>query len=108
MRLFLSAALLLAASTASAEIVDMRSPEFRQGTEHLAQTHQAINRAIQDLKSAEKAYEFPGIDIVRMIGQLQEINETLTLILVPETRRLRYQTLVPDTTFFKPLVRTGE
>lgn len=86
----------------------MRSAEYRKGTEHLAQANQALNRAISELKRAEAAYGFPGLDVVRMLGQIQEVNDTLRLILTPENRRLKYQTLVPDTTFFKPIARKGE
>lgn len=103
----LLAALLAISNLASAEIVNTRSEAYRTGTFHLAQANQALGRAIAELKKAEVSYEFPGLDITRMIGQIQEVELTTVQILAPERRRLKAQTLVPDGTFFHPIENSG-
>lgn len=95
--------LLAAAVSANAEIVDTRSKAYQDGTFHLSQAQQSLVRAITELKKAEAFYDFPGLNITRMIGQIQEVEETTTLILSPERRRIESKTLVPDGTFFQPI-----
>lgn len=98
------AALIISCSTAaSAEVVDTRSEAYQSGTFHLAQAQQALVRAVSELKKAEVQYEFPGLNITKMIGQIQQVEQTTTLILAPERKRLEAKTLVPSGTFFKPV-----
>lgn len=104
MRASLFTATLMAISiSASAEIVDTRSKSYQDGTFHLSQAQQSLVRAIAELKKAETLYEFPGLNVTRMIGQIQEVEKTATLILAPERRRLESKTLVPAGTFFQPI-----
>lgn len=98
------AALIFSFSIAiSAEVVDTRSEAYQSGTFHLAQAQQALTRAIYELKKAEAEYEFPGLNITQMIGQIQQVEQTTSLILAPERKRLESKTLVPSGTFFKPV-----
>lgn len=103
MRLIIAALIISFSTAASAEVVDTRSEAYQSGTFHLAQAQQALARAVSELKKAEVQYEFPGLNITKMIGQIQQVEQTTTLILAPERKRLEAKTLVPSGTFFKPV-----
>lgn len=103
MRAIISALILSFSASLSAEVVDTRSDAYQSGTFHLAQAQQALLRAISELKRAEVEYEFPGLNLTHMIGQIQQVEQTTTLILSPERKRLEAKTLVPNGTFFKPV-----
>lgn len=103
MRKILTALLVVVSPMVSAEIVDTKSEAYQNGTFHLAQAQQALTRAISELKKAEAQYEFPGLNLTQMIGQIQQVEKTATVILKPERRRLEAKTLVPSGTFFQPI-----
>lgn len=103
MRRFLAVFLFVLSTPLAAEIVDTRTEAYKNGTFHLAQAQQAMSRAIKELKKAEAQYDFPGLNITKMIGQIQQVEKTATLILTPERRRLEAKTLVPSGTFFQPI-----
>lgn len=103
MRLLLTGLVLFASASVSAEIVDSRSEAYQNGTFHLSQAQQALQRAVLELKKAEAQYEFPGLNLTQMIGQIQQVEKTTTVILAPERRRVEAKTLVPAGTFFQPV-----
>lgn len=103
MRKTIAALLIIVSPAVSAELVDTRSEAYQNGTFHLAQAQQALTRAIAELKKAETHYEFPGLNLTQMIGQIQQVEKTTTVILSPERRRLEAKTLVPSGTFFQPI-----
>jgi hypothetical protein len=98
------------ASTALAAdpyLLDQRDPAYQQAIEHLSNALQAIALAKQEFAKAETAYQLPGLDVQRMRNQLTPLEDTLTVLLAPEKKRMAHQTLVPDSLFFTP-VKSGE
>jgi len=53
------------------------------------------------------AYPLPGLNVQQMLEQLVPLEDTLTVLLTPEKKRMAHQTLVPDGLFFTP-VQSGE
>lgn len=88
--------------SATAGVIDQRDPHYQKGVEHLASARQALAMAMEELRKADAEYAFPGLEIVRMLGAITPINQTLDLIITPEKRRLEIQVLEPDSVYFKP------
>ncbi len=82
--------------------IDQRNPKYQIAIEHLANAANALAVAQAELKKANEAHPLPGLDVNRMIGTLSPAEETLRVILVPERKRLKYQTATPDGVFFTP------
>jgi hypothetical protein len=90
------------AGGAAAVSLDQRDPNYQKSIEHYAQAQANIRNAILHLQKGEAYYEQPSIQLVRMLAPLQEIENSLNYILMPEQRRHKYQTLVPDGQYFQP------
>src|SRR5690606_16874237 len=89
-------AALLASMPALADdpyVIDQRDPRYQVAMEHLSNAARALSLAQDELKKAEASHPLPGLDLVRMLSQLRPVEETINVILVPERKRLRYQTL---------------
>jgi hypothetical protein len=83
--------------------LDQRDPNYQKSIEHYAQAQAAIRVAIEQLQKGEAYYPQPAVgDLVKILAPLQEIEETLNYILIPEQRRHESQTLTPDSRFFNP------
>lgn len=106
------AAALLALITGSAlaanpYLLDQRDPDYQKAFEHLARASQALSTARKELEQAHAAYPLPGLNLPQMLEQLTPMEDTLTVLLTPEKKRMAHQTLVPDGLFFTP-VQSGE
>jgi hypothetical protein len=88
-------------------LLDQRSPEYQKSFEHLARASQALAVARKELSEAHAAYQLPGLNTQQMLTQLEPLEDTLTVLLSPEKKRMAHQTLVPDGLFFTP-VQSGE
>lgn len=88
-------------------VIDQRDPQYQVAMEHLASAAQALSLAQEELKKAEASHPLPGLDLVRMLSQIRPVEETITVVLVPERKRLRYQEITPDGQFFTP-TRIGD
>lgn len=84
-------------------VIDQRDPAYQLSIEHLSRAVHALQMAQVELKAAEASHPLYGIDIVRMLSELRPIEETLSVLLVPEQKRVRYQTLTPDGLYFLPV-----
>lgn len=89
-------------------VIDQRDPKYQTAIEHLASAAQALRLAQDELKKAEASHPLPGLDLVRMLSQVRPVEETITVILRPEQKRLRYQELTPDGQFFTTPPRLGD
>lgn len=88
-------------------LVDQRDPKYQQSFEHLARASQALAMARKELSQAQVAYQLPGLNSQQMLDQLRPLEDTLTVLLSPEKKRMAHQSLVPDGLFFTP-VQSGE
>lgn len=105
LRLYFAMVLLTVSSLAHSEVIDTRSRAYQEGAFHLSQAQQALSRAIAELKKAEAAYEFPGLDLPAMLSNIQSVEHVASQILAPQQRRLEYKTIVPDGMYFTPVSR---
>lgn len=88
-------------------LMDQRDPQYQKSFEHLARASQALAMARKELSLAQAAYQLPGLNSQQMLDQLRPMEDTLTVLLSPEKKRMAHQTLVPDGLFFTP-VQSGE
>ena len=87
--------------------IDQRDPQYQKSFEHLARASQALAVAQKELTQAQAAYQLPGLNVQQMQEQLAPLEDTLAVLLSPEKKRMKHQTLVPDGLFFTP-VQSGE
>lgn len=87
--------------------IDQRDPRYQIAIAHLADAAKALAVAKKELQLAEANHPLPGLSLVRMLSQIEPVEETLNVILMPERKRYKYQTIQPDGMFFTPL-RVGE
>lgn len=101
----------IAAQQAFAEadpyVIDQRDPRYQRAIEHLSLAAQNLRMAQDELKKAEAMAPLPGLDLVRMLAQVRPVEETINVVLQPEQKRLKYQTVTPDGLFFIP-TRVGD
>jgi len=95
------------ALAANPYLLDQRDPDYQESLEHLARASQALLTARKELEKAQVAYPLPGLNVQQMLEQLVPLEDTLTVLLTPEKKRMAHQTLVPDGLFFTP-VQSGE
>ena len=88
-------------------LLDQRDPQYQKAFEHLARASQALAMARKELSQAQAAYQLPGLNSQLMLEQLRPLEDTLTVLLSPEKKRMAHETLVPDGLFFTP-IQTGE
>ncbi|RNF86596.1 hypothetical protein EFK07_19870 [Pseudomonas putida] len=88
-------------------VIDQRDPRYQRAIEHLSLAAQNLRMAQDELKKAEASAPLPGLDLVRMLAQVRPVEETINVVLQPEQKRLRYQTVTPDGLFFTP-TRIGD
>lgn len=88
-------------------LLDQRDPQYQKSFEHLARASQALATARKELSQAQAAYQLPGLNSQQMLDQLRPLEDTLTVLLSPEKKRMAHQSLVPDGLFFTP-VQSGE
>lgn len=102
-------AVLITGSALAADpyLLDQRDPEYQKSFEHLARASQALSTARKELEKAQAAYQLPGLNLQQMLDQLRPMEDTMTVLLTPEKKRMAHQTLVPDGLFFTP-VQSGE
>lgn len=106
------AALMATLSTGSAlaadpYLLDQRDPQYQSAIEHIANASQALAVARQQLIQAQRAYHLPGLDVQQMLDQMKPMEDTFTVLLNPERKRMAHKTLVPDGVFFTP-IHTGD
>lgn len=87
---------------ADSYVIDQRDESYQIAIEHISNASMALAAAKSELDKAQATYSFPGLDINRMKSSLVPVEETLRVLLVPEQKRLRYQTAIPDGVFFLP------
>lgn len=96
--------MLMWACTSSALTLNQRDPNYQLSIEQLSQARDALLVAMDRLRKSEAYYRQPGLEnLVPMLGRLQDIQQTLDMILMPEKKRYDHQQLVPDGTFFTPI-----
>lgn len=102
-------AVLLSGSALAADpyLLDQRDPAYQKSFEHMARASQALATARKELEQAQAAYQLPGLNTQLMLAQMRPLEDTLTVLLTPEKKRMAHQTLVPDGLFFTP-IRSGE
>lgn len=100
----LSAAVISAdfACAASEYEIDQRDPKFQAAMEHLSNAQAALSLAQIELKKAKASHPLPGLDVPRMTSALSPVEATLQVLLTPEQKRLKHQTVKPDGMFFTP------
>ncbi len=94
---------LIWASSTSAVTLDQRDPNYQKSIEQLTQARDALQVAMDRLRKGEAFHPQPGLNLIPILGRIQEIQKTLDMILMPEKKRYEHQELVPDGTFFTPL-----
>lgn len=99
--------LVVGPASASEHLIDQRDPKYQIATEHLANAASALAVAQAELKKAEANHPLPGLDLVRMLSQIKPVEETINVILAPERKRYKFQTITPNGLFFTP-TRVGE
>ncbi|WGK63528.1 hypothetical protein QAO71_17315 (plasmid) [Halopseudomonas sp. SMJS2] len=87
---------------ADSYVIDQRDERYQIAIEHISNASMALAAAKSELNKAQATYSFPGLDINRMTASLVPVEETLRVLLVPEQKRLKYQTAIPDGVFFLP------
>ena len=92
----------LMAHASDSYVIDQRNESYQIAIEHISNASRALAAAKAELDRAQATYSFPGLDINRMKASLVPVEETLRVLLVPEQKRLRYQTAIPDGVFFLP------
>lgn len=102
-------AVLISGSALAADpyLIDQRDPAYQKSFEHLARASQALASARKELQQAQAAYQLPGLNTQLMLDHLRPLEDTLTVLLAPEKKRMAHQTLVPDGLFFTP-IQSGE
>jgi hypothetical protein len=100
--LLVSGLIALLPTTVHAITLDQRDPNYQKSIEHYARAQAALRVAMREVKMGEAYYQQPGIRLIPMLAPLQEFENTLEMILIPEKRRHEYQTLTPDSEFFYP------
>jgi hypothetical protein len=83
--------------------IDQRDPDFQMAMEHLSRARHALEVFENEMAYAQATYPLPGLDVVGLVGSVQESKETLNLLLTPEDARMRYQIIQPDGFYFKPI-----
>lgn len=104
---FVAALFTGSALAADPYLIDQRDPEYQKSFEHLARASQALSAARKELEQAQAAYQLPGLNLRQMLEQLRPMEDTMTVLLTPEKKRMAHQTLVPDGLFFTP-IQSGE
>lgn len=79
--------------------LDTRSIEYISATQSLFEADQALNRVEAELLDAFSIQRFPGLDEEKLVELVGVIRKDLRVILAPESRRMEFQTVVPDGTF---------
>jgi hypothetical protein len=87
---------------ADSYVIDQRDARYQIAIEHISNASMALAAAKAELNKAQATYSFPGLDINQMTASLVPAEETLRVLLVPEQKRLKFQTAVPDGVFFLP------
>lgn len=98
-------ALVTGANFACAEsdyVIDQRDPKFQTAMEHLSSAQTALSVAQAEIKLAKASHPLPGLDVNRMSSALRPVEATLKVLLTPEQKRLKHQTVTPDGLFFTP------
>ena len=78
-----------------------QDPRYQVSVEHMSRVSQLLRRALEESAASQKAFPVPGFAYDALQGDLQAVLEGIEPLLIPEKRRLRYQTLVPDGAYFR-------
>lgn len=81
---------------AGPSVVDQRDAAYQVAMEHAANAQRALEKAIDELALSRTSFAFPGYEYPAITRDLELARDSLTAMLLPEQRRLRYQTLIPD------------
>lgn len=90
------------ACAASDYQIDQRDPKFQVAMEHLSNAQAALSVAQAELNKAKASHPLPGLDVRRMTSALSPVEATLQVLLTPEQKRLKHQTITPDGLYFTP------
>lgn len=84
----------------SAYVIDQRDPKFQSAMEHISNAKTALSVAQAELNLAKASHPLPGLDVRRMTSALSPVEATLQVLLTPEHKRLKHQTVTPDGLYF--------
>ncbi|MBO9471746.1 hypothetical protein J7355_16770 [Endozoicomonas sp. G2_2] len=82
--------------------IDQRNPLYQRAFEHLSRAQQLLANAAREVQAARTSYALPGFRYDLFLDDLQYLNGQLSPVLMPERRRLEYQTLTPSADYFVP------
>lgn len=92
---------------ADPHLLDQRDPAYQKAINHIANAQQALAVAQRELELARAAHPLPGVDTDLMARHLRPVEDTLSMLLTPERKRLARHVIVPDGDFFTP-VKVGD
>lgn len=90
------------ACAANDYLIDQRDPKYQVAMEHLSNAQTALSVAQAELQKAKASHPLPGLDVRRMSSALSPVEATLQVLLTPEQKRLKHQTVTPDGLYFTP------
>lgn len=82
--------------------IDQRNPLYQRAYEHMSRAQQLIANAAREVQSAQSLYRIPGLRYDLFIDDLSYLGDQLGPVLVPERRRMQYETLTPSDAYFAP------
>lgn len=83
-------------------ILDEQDPRYQLSVDDLAAITRLLEAARQKAAASKQTWSFPGFDYAKLDKDIADIESQLNIVLVPRTMRLRYQQLVPDSSYFHP------
>lgn len=82
--------------------LDQRNPRYQRAYEHLSRAEQLIANAAREVQAARSLYVVPGFRYDLFLDDLQYLSGQLSPVLMPEHKRLEYETLTPSADYFVP------
>lgn len=79
-----------------------RTFEYQVSVERLGRVAQLLRRAQEEARASQSAFPLPGFSYELLQADMQAMLAGIEPALIPEKRRLRYQTLVPEGPYFQP------
>ncbi|TJY57356.1 hypothetical protein E4T66_18290 [Sinimarinibacterium sp. CAU 1509] len=77
-------------------VLDQRDAGYQMALEHAANAQRALQRALDEMAQSQSLYAFPGFQYSALARELTLARDAVAVMVTPEQRRLRYQTLTPD------------
>jgi hypothetical protein len=83
-------------------ILDEQDPRYQSSVDDLAAITRLLEAARAKAAASKETWTFPGFDYAKLDKDILEVERQLNIVLAPRTMRLRYQQLVPDSSYFHP------